>query len=219
MSAASDLGGVQGLGPVVAEAAEPAFHADWERHVFGLVLAMGATGTWNLDAGRFAREDRPSAQYLAMSYYEIWLAGLERLLLEHGLVNGEELESGQSDGPGRQLTRRLAADAVAPALRHGSSTERAPATVARFGLGDAVRTRILDTKTHTRLPAYAQGKRGRITAVHGCHVFPDANAQFLGEQPQWLYTVTFTAEDLFDSPREPALTVSIDAFEPYLEPA
>ena len=52
--------------------------------------------------------------------------------------------------------------------------------------------------------------------VHGTHVFPDSNAVYGGEDPQWLYTVSFTAAELWG--RDERQTVSIDAFEPYLEP-
>jgi nitrile hydratase subunit beta len=52
-------------------------------------------------------------------------------------------------------------------------------------------------------------------AVHGTHVFPDSNAHGLGEDPQWLYTVRFSALDLWG--KDTADSVSIDLWEPYLE--
>jgi nitrile hydratase len=72
---------------------------------------------------------------------------------------------------------------------------------------------------HTRLPAYARGKRGRIERVHGAHVFADSSAHALGEQPQWLYTVAFDGGELWGEGGDTRLTVSIDAWEPYLENA
>ena len=92
MNGAHDLGGMHGFGPVEAEPDEPVFHADWERRAFGLTLAMGAWRRWNLDMSRSAREQMPPAAYLATSYYEHWLFGLERLLVEHGFLSPEELE-------------------------------------------------------------------------------------------------------------------------------
>ena len=80
-----------------------------------------------------------------------------------------------------------------------------------------MRTRNLHPHTHTRLPRYARGKVGTVELVHGCHVFPDSNAQRLGEDPQWLYTVRFSARELWGN--DDAAAVSIDAFEPYLERA
>ena len=91
MNGGHDLGGMHGLGPIDIEADEPVFHADWERRVFALTLAMGARGEWNIDMSRHARENRDPVDYLSSSYYEIWLKGLEALLSERGLLDPEEL--------------------------------------------------------------------------------------------------------------------------------
>ena len=85
MNGEHDMGGGHGFGPVVPEPREPRFHTEWERRVFALTLAAGRPGKWNIDMERFARESRPPTDYLK-SYYEIWLAGLETLLAERGLV-------------------------------------------------------------------------------------------------------------------------------------
>ena len=60
---------------------------------------------------------------------------------------------------------------------------------------------------------------GMIESLHGCHVFPDSNALGEGENPQWLYTVCFNACDLWGPDADPNLSVSVDAWESYLEPA
>jgi hypothetical protein len=86
-----DLGGMHGLGAIDIETDEPVFHAEWERRVFALTLAMGASGEWNIDMSRHARENRDPVDYLSSSYYEIWLKGLEALLSERGLLTPEEL--------------------------------------------------------------------------------------------------------------------------------
>ena len=70
MNGIHDMGGMHGFGPVQAEPGEPLFHAPWERRALGLTLAMGATGQWNIDISRSARESLPPAIYLASSYYE-----------------------------------------------------------------------------------------------------------------------------------------------------
>jgi nitrile hydratase subunit beta len=215
VNGAHDMGGVHGFGPVVAEADEPYFHADWERRVLGLVIAIGAAGRWNIDKSRFARENRPPPEYLSLSYYEIWLAGLERLLLEAGLITPEELERGEA-APGEPI-RVLAAEEVPGMLARGGPADRPPAREARFSTGDRVRTRNLHPRTHTRLPRYARGHIGEIERVHGCHVFPDRHA-YGDEDPQWLYTVRFDATELWGPDADPRSTVSFDAFEPYLEP-
>jgi nitrile hydratase len=69
------------------------------------------------------------------------------------------------------------------------------------------------------LPGYARGKIGRIEHVRGVHVFPDANAHGLGERPQWLYTVVFSGRELWGDAATADVSVSIDAWESYLEPS
>ncbi|MFD0935851.1 nitrile hydratase subunit beta, partial [Methylobacterium trifolii] len=96
MNGAQDLGGAHGFGPVVPEADEPVFHADWEKRVFAIAMAMGFTGTWSLDASRAARESLPPAEYLSASYYRIWLEALERQLAAHGLASPDEIASGRA---------------------------------------------------------------------------------------------------------------------------
>ena len=93
MNGGHDLGGMDGLGPIVYEADEPVFHAEWERRVFALTLAMGSIGAWNLDMSRHARERQHPADYLRSSYYQTWLHGLETLLIENALITRAELEA------------------------------------------------------------------------------------------------------------------------------
>jgi len=216
VNGAHDMGGAHGFGPVVPEPGEPVFHADWEGRVFALVLAMGATGEWNLDQSRFARENLPPAEYLAKTYYEIWLAGLERLLAARGLAEPDEIEAGRSLRPAKPVGRTLTPEGVA-AL--GGTTRRAAPRTPRFTVGDRVRARNMHPRTHTRLPRYVRGRVGTVERVHGCHVFPDAHARGAGEDPQWLYTVSFAGGELWGDDAVSATRVTVDAFEPYLEPA
>jgi nitrile hydratase beta subunit len=215
MNGAHDMGGMQNFGPVAPEADEPRFHHAWERRAFALTLAMGATGAWTLDQARSARESLPPAQYLASSYYEIWLAGLLALMTERGLVTAEEAAAGRMLVAPRPLPRRLDASAVAATLARGASTLRTSATAPRFARGDAVRTREMHPASHTRLPRYCRGRRGTVVAVHGAHVYPDASAHG-SESAQWLYTVRFEARELW-GPDTTATAVHVDCFEPYLE--
>jgi nitrile hydratase subunit beta len=219
VNGAHDMGGAHGFGPVEPEPDEPVFHADWERRAFALTMAMGATGEWNLDEARHARENRPPADYLTRTYYEIWLGGLEKLLSARGMVTAEEAAAGRALEPGRPVARTLAAADVAPTLGRGGPTNREPPRPARFAAGDRVRARTMHPATHTRLPRYVRGHVGTVALVHGCHVFPDAHAHGGGEDPQWLYTVRFAAPELWGADADPTVAVSVDAFEPYLEPA
>jgi len=212
-----DMGGMQGFGPVEPEPDEPVFHADWEGRVLALQRAMGATGLWTIDGGRASLENLPPLAYLTASYYKRWFLGLERRVVAHGLVGEDELAAGRALRPGVRLNRKLTLDDV---KKGGVRTfERSAAAPARFKPGDPVRTKNIHPATHTRLPRYARGKLGTVEAVRGCHVFPDTAALGAGENPQWLYTVVFSARELWGEEADPAAKVSIEAFEPYLVPA
>ena len=219
MDGAHDMGGVPWSGPVQAELDEPTFHAEWERRAFAITLAMGMPGGWNIDMSRFAREDRPPQDYLSKSYYQIWLAGLERLLLERHLVERDEIAAGRSLRQAKPVARILKPDGVAAVLHRGGPTEREPSRPARYAVGDRVRARMLHPPTHTRLPNYVRGHAGTITRLIGFHVFPDSNATGAGEDPQWLYNVAFDGAELWGEGSDPALEIFVDAWEPYLEPA
>lgn len=217
MDGAHDMGGVAGFGPVVPEPSEPAFHAEWERRAFALTLAMGKPGGWTLDMSRFARENRPADDYLAKSYFQIWLAGLEQLMLERDLVSRDEIAAGHALHPTQPARPVLEANQVAAGLARGAPTERAAPAPARFKVGDRVRARNLSTPGHTRLPRYVRGHVGVIDRLHGCHVFADSSAAGTGEAPQWLYTVRFDARELWGT-ETTAGEVSVDAWDSYLDP-
>jgi len=212
-----DMGGMHGFGPVEAEPNEPLFHATWEARVRALQRAMGATGVWTIDGFRAAQELLAPLTYLSSSYYERWFRALERQVVRHGLVGEDEIAAGRVLRPGIRLNRKLTLD-DAKANRSGRYDRPAPG-LARFKAGDSVRTRNINPTTHTRLPRYARDKLGRVEAVRGCHVFPDTAAIGAGENPQWLYTVVFTGRELWGEEADPAIKVSIEAFEPYLSPA
>jgi nitrile hydratase beta subunit len=219
MNGGQDLGGAHGHGPVRPEPDEPVFHAEWEKRALALTLAMGAPGGWNIDMGRFARENRPPGEYLSMSYYQIWLAGLEKLMAERGLVTAEEIAAGHAIGKPKPVPRTLSAADVAKVLYRGGPTERETNTAARFAVGNRVRAKTMNPATHTRLPRYVRGHTGTVERVLGCHVFPDSNSLGLGEDPRWLYTVRFDGRELWGPDADPTIKVSVDAWEPYLEPA
>jgi nitrile hydratase len=219
MNGAQDLGGAHGFGPVVPEPDEPVFHADWERRVFAMALAMGYTGAWNLDGSRAARESLPPAEYLASSYYMIWLRALEKQLAAAGLATPDEMAAGRAAAPGAPVSRILARAGLEERFRAGFPSSRAADAPARFAVGDAVLARNTHPTGHTRLPRYVRGRRGRIQTIDGVFVYPDTSAYGAGENPTWLYTVAFTAEDLWGASGDPGGIVTVAAFEPYLEPA
>jgi nitrile hydratase beta subunit len=220
MNGIHDMGGMHGMGPIRYEKDEPVFHQPWEGRVYALTRAIGAWGKWNIDAGRHGIERLPPQDYLRMSYYEKWLARLIESLVEHGLVTRQEIEAGKAAPGSPQATPPLAAaDALAYAHRRGRYERPDSNAAARFQAGQPVRARNIHPLGHTRLPRYARGKQGVISRHHGIFVFPDTNAHFQGEQPQHLYSVRFTARELWGDAASPRDTVYLDMWDSYLEHA
>jgi nitrile hydratase beta subunit len=216
MNGVHDMGGMHGFGKVEAEPNEPAFHAPWEGRVLAMNRAMGYLGLWNIDIGRFSREQLPPVVYLGSSYYRKWELGLEDLCVRYGLVGDDELAAGHARHPAKPVKRTLTAGDAANVLSRGSF-ERPTSAPAKFKAGDRVRTRNINPPSHTRLPRYARGRAGIVECIRGCHVFPDAVVAGRGEEPHWLYTVVFDGRELWGEDADPTVRVSIDAWEPYLE--
>ena len=223
MDGIHDLGGKHGYGRIVREFNEPAFHERWEAAVFALLNAAGAAGVMrNVDQFRHAVERIDPVAYLDHGYYGRWLGGIENLLVEAGLVSQREIDD-RVQRSGGALGRVAARPSEAPDridyAPEGLDAQRPLAAAPKFAVGDAVVTRGVPAAGHTRLPAYARGKPGQVTAWHGGWVFPDTNAHGQGEQPAHLYTVRFSGQVLWGDGTEPATAVAIDLFEPYLEKA
>ena len=223
MNGVHDMGGQQGFGPVLLEVNEPLFHTDWESRAMAITVAMGASGQWNIDLSRSARESLPPAIYLSSTYYEIWIRALEKLMLERGMVTPAELASGQQIAPAIKVSKVLRKDTVDAALKAGSPTERPINQPAQFQVGQKVRARNMHPQGHTRLPRYVRGHVGTIVSVHGGHVFPDGHT--LHATPpfnvpvEWLYTVVFDGPTLWGEGSDPTVEVTVDAWESYLETA
>lgn len=216
MQGGHDLGGKQGLGPInpEAETEEPVFHSDWERRVFGITLATGMLGKWNIDQSRFARERQHPVDYLKHSYYENWYAGVCKLLVENGLITEEELRSGKVQQALPTDLRVPSCDDAKKILNSGGPTEMELDATPKYAAGDRVRVVRNHTDGHTRAPAYVQGCIGEIAILHGGHILPDANArgELTGEH---LYAVRFSGNELWGSSADKN-EVLIDLWESYL---
>jgi len=219
MNGPHDLGGAQGFGPIAPESNEPVFHHEWERRALAISLSMNATGMWNIDMVRHARERIPPADYLAATYYEKWLKGLERLIVEHGLATQAEIDAGHSSAPPATLKRTPKAVEVSAMLAKGTLYERSGSTPALYKIGDRVRARVMNPSGHTRLPRYVRGRIGTIARVHGLHVFPDANSTGKREDSQWLYSAAFSATEVWGPQAKSDDAIHLDLWEPYLERA
>ena len=225
MTRIHDMGGRFGDSKIAKPAAdEPTFKEDWQARALATTLATGALGMWNIDQSRHAREKLPPATYARSSYYEKWLCALADLLVENRLVSIVELanpeQTEQSLLQPRALRQRRAAAVLGTSIQY----IRESASPRLFAEGDQIRTRSHNGNRfvaggHTRLPEYVRGRMGHIVACRGAHVFPDSNAHSLGESPEWLYSVEFTASELWGPMAESANdTVLLDLWESYLEP-
>jgi len=219
MNGVHDMGGMTCFGPIVCEENEPIFHAPWERRVFAMaMLAMGQVDT--LDAFRHAVERMDPLHYLSSTYYEHWLAALEALAVEKGILAEEELTTGVPTSASSSARTPLPPEAIPAIVQHGAPCSRETGRVVpRFKPGDHVVARNLNPSGHTRLPRYVRGKRGVIDRVHGTFVYPDTNAHGSGEQPQPLYSVRFAAAELWGPTAAGRDSLYIDLWEDYLENA
>ena len=216
MDGVHDMGGMDGFGKIEVEKNERVFHAAWEGRVIAMQLAMLYARAWRVDHLRFAQEQLPPLTYLSASYYQRWLLGTEKNIIERGLATAEELKAGHATTAGKMLGRKLTVSVFQPTRPSYFRQQQAPAL---FKPGDRVRTRNIHPKTHTRLPRYARGKLGVVERCQGSHMYPDSVAVDQGDNPQWLYTVVFTGDELWGPDADPTVQISIEAFEPYLESA
>lgn len=109
------------------------------------------------------------------------------------------------------------ADFVPKLVATGASCRVHEEIIPRFKVGDRVVTRNLNPTGHTRLPRYVRGKQGVIVRDHGVFVFPDTLAAGLDERPQHVYTVRFTARELWGREGGNKDTVLIDAWDDYMD--
>jgi nitrile hydratase len=212
---------------VVVEANEPVFHADWERRIFALNLAMGAWRRWNLDMSRYARELMPPAEYLTTTYYEHWLFGLELLLEQKGLLQSDELARVRDapdtvPPPDREVNVNegaLRRDNVESVVHRRRGARLDDPAAAQFKAGDAVVARNIHPVGHTRLPRYVRGRKGVVDRDHGVFIFPDTHAAGAGTKPQHVYSVRFEARQLWgpDAPSQDG--VYVDLWDDYLDTA
>ena len=217
MNGIHDMGGMQDMGPIKYEKNEPVFHATWEGRVYAMSAAVTATRKLRLGL-RPPIENLPAAEYLRMSYFELWLTSLTERLVASDLVTRAELESGRAAAGSTKAALAVSpADAVAAIFR--VPARRKEAVVARFQAGQSVRARNLNPVSHTRLPRYARGRAGTIHRDHGVFAFMDTNAYGLGDKPQHLYSVRFSARELWGEQAAPQDAVYLDLYDDYLQPA
>lgn len=221
MNGVHDLGGMQGFGAVDREENEPDFHAEWERRMRTINTLLMRKPLWNIDEWRHGIERMGAARYLETSYYEHWLASVETLLAERGVISPDELDARTEvvlNDPEFAALPPASGAPLPDAPRRPHLVRREPLPP-RYAPGDRIRTRQMHPVGHTRLPRYARGKVGIVERVHGTYVFPDSNAAGSGEDPQPLYSVRFAVGELWGDSADGRGSVNLDLWEPYLLPA
>jgi nitrile hydratase beta subunit len=218
MNGVHDMGGMHGMGPIRHEKNEPVFHAPWEGRVYAIDRALSAFHKWNIDAWRHHIETLPPAEYLRMSYYEKWLAANEKRVVQYGFVTAEELANGKA-GPGSTKAVPALTVEVARNYERNIPSAKDHSVAPLFKTGQRVRARNIQPVGHTRLPRYARGKTGQIIRDHGVYAFADSSAQSMGDKRQHLYSVRFTARELWGQAASPRDLIHLDLWDDYLEHA
>ncbi|MFD7873707.1 nitrile hydratase subunit beta [Streptomyces sp. NPDC059766] len=220
MDGIADMGGTLGWGRVhPPDREERVFAEDWQRKAFALAILSGrvASGGVNTDAFRHALERLDRAAYLDDGYFGRWLNGGELMLTEHSVLAPGAVEARARNLRGEHVAEPPVPEPDVP--RYTPSAEgslRSVETPPAFGVGERVRARSRSVPGHTRLPRYVRGHSGVVEIIQPAHVLPDTNAHFLGENPQYVYSVRFDSRELWGADAEP-FTVTVDLYESYLE--
>ncbi len=114
--------------------------------------------------------------------------------------------------------KALKAENVEQTLRQSRGARIDEDLPAKFTVGDRVLTRNIHPFGHTRLPRYARARHGTIACDHGVFIFPDAHALGEGAKPQHLYSVHFTARELWGQHGSERDGIYLDLWDDYLDP-
>ena len=222
MNGIHDMGGMHGMGPIDVREDERPFHAEWEGRAWGLLRAVGPFGPSRRRNFRYEHEILPPAEYLQMQYYERFIRILVDRLMAAKLLTLAELDSGKADPMSARQTPRVTPAMIAAQIGQRRSLRRDDVRIPPgFKLGQRVRARNINPVGHTRLPRYMRGHRGTIVADHGVFDFQDTDSEgyTLPNRPQHVYTVQFTARELWGEAAHARDTVHAELWEAYLERA
>jgi nitrile hydratase subunit beta len=222
MDGAHDMGGMHGFGPVVWPGSDAPYHERWEPRIFAIQLLVGLERLGAGPGGRPVREEMEPAHYLAASYYERWLFSAEQRLLRKGTIAPGEVEAMMERLSEGQAVRPHNDPEMAERMVENLTTTRPmhpPPDEARFAPEQHVRVKRMHPAGHTRCPRYARGAVGVVEGVRGADRLPDRAVYGEKVDPEPLYSVAFSSEELWGPSEKPPWTVALDMWESYLEPA
>ncbi len=213
MDGIHDLGGKQGFGPV---AVDSEYHRmDDPIDAFGWTMnqTLRAPGL-SIDWWRHIRELTPPVDYLTRPYFDQWVMTQLIAMLDTGVLTLEEVLTHQPIPLAEPVPAMSVADVLAANRAAGKRFDTPIAAAPRWEIGSSVLMRNASFSGHSRLPNYVLGKAGVITAQHGAHWFPDACAHG-DERAEHLYTVEFTAAELWPQDAVENNLIYLDLWECY----
>lgn len=222
MDGIHDLGGMHGFGAIPIEDEDYVFKHQWQRRSFGLAQALAGPARYCADMHRHKIECIPPVDYLEMDYFEKWAVATSELLVDMGLANRRELQTGTKEFDVDLINHPpIGPNDLVRAMRDGVQLKFPDDTcIARFAIGDQVRVRSDAPPHHSRVPRYVRNRVGEIVGIHGVFQFADSVAQNAGPSPQHCYAVAFTAACLWGNDAEaPTDMIQLDLAEAYLDSA
>ena len=225
MNGPQDLGGKQGLGPVLPRGPrdEPVFGSQWERRVFGLSFCSWVASGVEVDESRSWQASLPYDRYYGSSYYERWLYSLERLMVDKGVASENEISTGRLDpssGPAPPLVEPGdLAGVVGRLVDDGVKRFAEPEDPPGFSASERVRVKTSNKRAYDRLPSYLKGRLGTIDEHCGAFAHPaDLAAGRTSAPGVACYRVRFDAIELWGESAEGAGdSLCVDLFETHLE--
>jgi len=217
MDSAHDLGGKQGYGPIQVQRDYRAFEFEWEGRMWALAQTV-RNQHMTIDWFRHLVECLEPEAYLTMPYFEKWAMAHITGLTMAGEFTTDQFIEGTSRESNKPPSDANLVDVLASARNKSRTFQMASHDKRAFRPGDIIKTMSHGKSGHTRLPAYLRSRTGKIHAHHGAHVFADEGAKG-HEVPQHLYTVIFSARELWGPDASEIDTISAELWESYFVPA
>jgi nitrile hydratase subunit beta len=214
----ADMGGTPGWGSMhPPRRDEPVFKEPWEPRAFALAIFSNRVSGGNLDSFRHALERLDRAHYIDDGYYGRWLNAGELRLIDSAILAPGAIDARARNLRGEHVEEPPIPEPAKPDYAPtAEGTLRSLDTAPAFAVGERVRAKDMSVPGHTRLPRYVRGHVGVVDIIQPAGVLPDSNAHFLGENPQYVYSVRFDSRDVWGVDAE-SFELTIELFESYLE--
>jgi len=211
--ACTTWGGMDGFGKVVAEPNEPMFHTEWEARVLAMVRAMAPPAAFNIDThgsiGKPCRRTSISTVPITRNVF----SGPRGPLNDRDSSAAEDVAAGHACNRRNRKARQVRVDDVERIMvraKFGRTRLRLRKFKPAIGCGKKF------TRNPHQAPRYVRGHVGVVERDHGCQ-YSDSAATESGENRNGS-TPSCSRRRLWGPDADPTVKVSIDAFEPYLEP-